>query len=88
MLFVQAIWEPLRGVGMNGKPVKKPKQRAMALKYKTFFASSGTYRRIPRFQQRFHGQRAVGRGQKLESGHGAHSSFTAPLPTEIKHCLT
>ena len=28
-----------------------------------------------------------GRGQKLKSRHGAHS-FTAPLPTEIGHCLT
>ena len=26
-----------------------------------------------------------GRGQKLESGHGAHS-FTAPLATKIGHC--
>ena len=42
-----------------------------------FLASSGG----------FHRQRAVGWGQKLKSGHGAHS-FTAPLPTEIGHCLT
>ena len=28
-----------------------------------------------------------GRGQKLKSGHGAHS-YIAPLPTEVRHCLT
>ena len=71
-------------VGTNGKPVKKPKQRAMALKYeRSSQVVTYTVKRLASGSG-FHGQRAVGWGQKLKSGHGA-DSFTAPLLTEIGH---
>ena len=47
-----AIVHTIRSVGTNEKPVKKLKQRVIALNYTMFFAGVGLLCRISRFQQR------------------------------------